>query len=136
MAVLVLGLFATGRLESFAMPLWVVAFSALAIGVGTFVGGKQLIRTLGAKFYKIRPIEGFSAQIASSAVLFGAGLLGGPVSGSQVVTSAIVGAGSADRVQKVRWDVVERVLLGWVVTIPFSALLSAALYELVEKLVW
>jgi PiT family inorganic phosphate transporter len=130
--VVVLGLIGTGFLESFAVPVWVVAFSAASTGLGSIVGGWRLIHTLGGKFYKIRPIHGFGAQVASGAVIFGASLLGGPVSGSQVVTSAIVGAGGADRIQKVRWSVVQNIALGWLLTIPISAFIGALAYYLIE----
>lgn len=130
--VIVLGLVATGFLQSFSVPLWVIAFSAGAIGLGSVVGGWRLIHTLGGKFYKIRPIHGFGAQVASGAVILGASLLGGPVSGSQVVTSAIVGAGGADRVQKVRWSIVLNIVIGWILTIPVSALVGALAYVLIE----
>jgi PiT family inorganic phosphate transporter len=130
--VVVLGLIATGFLETFTVPLWVVAFSAGSIGLGSIVGGWRLIHTLGGKFYKIRPIHGFGAQVASGAVILGASLLGGPVSGSQVVTSAIVGAGGADRVQKVRWSIVLNIVIGWILTIPVSALVGAVAYYLIE----
>jgi PiT family inorganic phosphate transporter len=88
---------------------------------------------LSGKFYKIRPVHGFSAQLASGAVIFSAALLGGPVSGSQVVTSAIVGAGSADRFQMVRWSLVQQVLLSWLLTMPFSAAVGALFYLVLAR---
>jgi PiT family inorganic phosphate transporter len=127
-----LGLIATGFLQSFAVPTWVVAFSAASIGLGALVGGWRLIHTLGGKFYKIRPIHGFGAQVASSAVILSASLLGGPVSGSQVVVSAMVGAGGADRIQQVRWNVVQNIAVGWLLTMPVSALIGALAYRLIE----
>lgn len=134
MGAVVLGLFATGFVQTMQVPAWVIALSAFSIGVGTLAGGWKLIHTLGGKFYKIRPIHGFGAQVASGTVIFVAGLLGGPVSGSQVVTSAIVGAGSADRIQKVRWGVARNILVGWLLTIPASAIVSAIAYMLTEQL--
>ena len=100
MAIITMGLVATGKSQSFAIQEWVIVLSALTIGFGTLVGGKRLIQTLGNKFYKIRPVEGFGAQTASAAIIFSAGIFGAPISGSQVVTSSILGAGSADRIQK------------------------------------
>jgi inorganic phosphate transporter, PiT family len=132
MGVITLGLVATGFLNVFAVPLWVVAFCAGAIGLGSFVGGQRLIRTVSGKFYRIRPIHGFSAQVASSAVIFGAALLGGPVSGSQVITSAIIGAGSSERVQQVRWGMVGQIATGWLLTLPFSAIVGALIYVLLH----
>ena len=134
MGVMVLALIANGWLKEFTVPLWVVAFSAGAIGIGALVGSWRLIHTMGGKFYKIRPIHGFGAQFATDLVLLGAAALGGPVSGSQIVTSAIVGAGSADRLQKVRWGVLGNILVGWLLTIPLSALVSALGYGVIKGL--
>ncbi|MBN1680237.1 MAG: inorganic phosphate transporter [Anaerolineae bacterium] len=135
MGIITLGLVATGDLHTFSVPLWVIITSAGAIGLGTLLGGWSLIRTLGAKFYRVRPIHGFSAQTASSAVILGAALLGGPVSTTHVVSSAIVGAGSAERVQKVRWGVVNNIFYSWLLTIPASAALGALLYVIIEPII-
>lgn len=128
MGVIIIGLVATGFATSFTLPIWVIAVSAGAMGIGTFIGGWPLIHTLANKFYKIRPIEGFGALATAVSVLASMSAVGGPVSSSQVVTSAIVGAGSADRIQKIRWNEVQRILLGWGFTIPATAALSAGLY--------
>lgn len=134
MGIITLGLVATGDLTRFEVPMWVILASAGAIAGGTLLGGWSLIKTLGSKFYRVRAIHGFTAQASSSAVILGAALLGGPVSTTHVVSSAIVGAGSAERVQKVRWGVVNNILVSWVVTIPASALLGAALRVLIISL--
>jgi PiT family inorganic phosphate transporter len=133
MGVVTLGLMATGFLKTFTIPLWVIVFSASTMGIGALLGGWRLIHTLGDKFYKIRPIHGFGAQLASGTVVFAAALLGGPVSGSQVVTSAIVGAGSADRIKKVRWSIVRDIVAAWVLTLPLSMLIGAVCYWLIER---
>jgi len=112
----------------------VILASAAAMGAGTLFGGWSLIRTLGAGFYRLRPVHGFSAQTASSAVILGAALLGGPVSTTHVVSSAIVGAGSAERVQKVRWGVVNSIVVSWFLTIPAAAALGALLYAIIRPL--
>lgn len=132
MGIITLGLVATGALETFSVPLWVILLSAGAIAAGTLFGGWSLIRTLGGRFYRVRPIHGFSAQAASSAVILGAALLGGPVSTTHVVSSAIVGAGSAERVQKVRWGVVSNIVVSWFLTIPAAAGLGALIYALIH----
>jgi PiT family inorganic phosphate transporter len=129
--VITLGLVATGFLTEFQILTWVVALSAGAIALGIAFGGWRLIRTLGGKFYKIRPVHGFSTQIASSAVIFGATWLGGPVSTTQVVSSAILGVGSAERLNKVRWGVAVQIAMAWLLTVPLTALFSAGLYWLV-----
>lgn len=132
--ILTLGLVSTGFLHSFSISIWVTIISAAMIGIGTLLGGWRLIHTLGGKFYKIRPVHGFSAQLASGAIILSLALVGGPVSGSQVVTSAIVGAGSADRLQKVRWGVFQQILTSWVFTLPMSALAGAVIYSVIQRL--
>jgi len=92
------------------------------------MGGWRLIRTLGGKFYKIKPIDSFSAQVASTSVILGASLLGGPVSTTQVVSSAIMGVGSADRLNKVRWGVAKDIAIAWLFTIPATALVAAGVF--------
>lgn len=134
MGIITLGLVATGDLDTFSVPLWVILASASAIGLGTLFGGWSLIRTLGGGFYRVRPIHGFSAQTASSAVILGAALLGGPVSTTHVVSSAIVGAGSAERVQKVRWGMVNNIFYSWLLTIPSTGILGALIHMGIKAL--
>lgn len=133
MGIVTLGLVATGDLATFEVPLWVILSSAGAIALGTLFGGWSLIKTLGAKFFRVRPIHGFSAQAASGAVILGAALMGGPVSTTHVVSSAIVGAGSAERMQKVRWGVVNNIVLSWLLTIPAAGVLGAVVHKLIES---
>ncbi len=125
MGVITMGLVSARVLPEFHVPLWVIAVSAGAIALGTWIGGWRLIRTIGGKFFKIRPIHGFTAQIASASVILSAALLGGPVSTTQVVSSVIMGVGSAERLSKVHWQVAGEIVTAWFTTIPVSALLSA-----------
>jgi inorganic phosphate transporter, PiT family len=134
MGIITLGLVASGQLDSFVVPMWVIAISAGAIALGTATGGWRLIRTLGGKFYKIRPVHGFSTQVASAGVILGAALLGGPVSTTQVVSSAILGVGSAERKNMVRWGVAKNIVMAWFLTIPVTALLAALLYRVLIAL--
>jgi PiT family inorganic phosphate transporter len=134
MGVITMGLVATGYLSTFAVPWWVVLVCAGAISLGTMLGGWRIIRTLGGKFYKIRPVHGFSTQVASAAVILGAALLGGPVSTTQVISSAIMGVGAAERISKVRWQVAGEIVMAWILTIPATALMSAILYWLIPSL--
>jgi PiT family inorganic phosphate transporter len=131
MGLITLGLVVSGVLPEFRVPPWAIALSAGALALGTLLGGWRLIRTLGARFYTIRPVHGFTAQAASASVILGASLLGGPVSTSQVVSSSIVGAGSAERLSKVRWGVARQIGAAWLLTIPISTVLAAGLYILV-----
>jgi PiT family inorganic phosphate transporter len=132
MGIITLGLVITGMQKTFAVPLWVILICASAIGIGTAVGGWQLIKTLGSKFYKIRPVHGFAAQATSAIVIITASLLGGPVSTTQVVSSAIMGVGAAERVSKVRWGVAGEIASAWVLTIPATGLLGAGAFYLLN----
>jgi PiT family inorganic phosphate transporter len=128
MGIMTMGLVAFGVLPKFEVPYWVIGASATAIALGTAFGGWRLIRTMGAGFYRIRSIHAFSSQIAGTVVILGSALLGEPVSTTQVISSTIVGAGAAERVQKVRWGVAGNIVLAWVLTIPTTGLLGAGLY--------
>jgi PiT family inorganic phosphate transporter len=131
MGIITLGLVISGTIPVFKVPLWVIAVSAGAISLGTALGGWRLIKTLGGKFYKIRPVHGFASQLTSALVILGASLFGGPVSTTQVVSSAIMGVGSAERITKVRWGVAEEIITAWIITIPVTGLISAGVYWLI-----
>lgn len=128
MGIITLGLLIAGKISSFEVPSWVIFACASAIAIGTSVGSWQLIRTLGSKFYKIRPVHGFAAQATSAAVILTASLVGGPVSTTQVVSTAIMGVGAAERMSKVRWGVAGEIATAWLFTIPSTALLASGIY--------
>jgi len=132
MGLITLGLVISGVQKTFAVPFWVVFICATAIGLGVALGGYRLIRTLGSKFYKIRPIHGFAAQASSAIVILTASLMGGPVSATQIVSTSIMGVGAAERVSQVRWGVVGDILSAWLFTIPTTALLAAGIYWLLS----
>ena len=134
MGIIALSLVIGGALPAFEVPLWVIAASAAGIALGASFGGWRLIRTLGGRFYKIRPLHSFSTQLTSALVLLSASLFGVPVSISQVVSSAIIGVGASERISKVRWSVAGDIITSWVITIPASALLAAGVYWLISQL--
>ena len=134
MGIISLSLVIGGALPSFQVPIWVILVSAAAIAVGTSLGGWRLIRTLGGRFYKIRPLNSFSTQLTSGLVMLTASFYGVPVSISQVVSSAIIGVGSSERMSKVRWSVAGDIVAAWLITIPASGLLSAGVYWLIINL--
>jgi len=135
MGIITLALVTGGYLEVFVVPVWVIVICAGMIALGTAVGGWKLIRTLGGKFYKIRPVDGFASQLASAVVILGASIAGGPVSTTQVVSSAIMGVGAADRVNKVRWGVAREIATAWLLTIPATALVAAGIYWIIMKFI-
>jgi inorganic phosphate transporter, PiT family len=135
MGIITLALVTGGYLKVFSVPVWVILLCAGMIALGTAIGGWKLIRTLGGKFYKIRPVDGFASQLASAVVILSASLVGGPVSTTQVVSSAIMGVGSADRVNKVRWGVAQEIATAWLLTIPATALVAAGMYWVIIKFI-
>jgi len=135
MGIISMGLVAFGVLPNFSVPVWVIAASAAAIGLGTALGGWRLIRTMGSGFYRIRPIHAFSSQVASTVVILGSALLGAPVSTTQVISSTIVGAGAAQRVHMVRWGMAGQIVMAWVLTIPSTALLGALTLWLLRQII-
>ncbi len=131
MGIITLSLLISGVLSDFTVPFWVIAVSASIMALGTALGGWRLIRTLGGKFYKIRPVHSFATQLTSAFVILAGSLAGAPVSTTQVVSSAIVGVGASERFGKVRWTVVSDILTAWLITIPVSGLISAGIYWLI-----
>lgn len=135
MGIITMGLLAEGVVSHFVVPTWVIAACASAMALGTALGGWRIIRTLGGKFYKVRPVHSFTSQIASAGVILGAALIGGPVSTTHVVSTAILGVGSAERVNKVRWGIVGHIVVAWLLTIPASGLLAILCYLVIERIV-
>jgi PiT family inorganic phosphate transporter len=126
--VIALGLLLLGFTTTFTVPWWAIALSAGSLALGTAAGGGRVARTLGTRFYRVRPIHGFASQTSSALVVLAASLLGGPVSSTQVVSLAIVGAGAAERRSKVRWALLADIAIAWALTVPVSALIAMALH--------
>ena len=134
MGIITLSLVSAGYLDVFEVPFWVKVAAALAMGFGTAFGGWRIIKTMGAKIFKLEPINGFSADINSSVVIFAATLLHLPVSTTHVVSGSIMGVGAAKRINAVRWGVAQQMVMAWVLTIPSTALVSALTYKFIEVL--
>ncbi|MGC2519613.1 MAG: inorganic phosphate transporter [Burkholderiales bacterium] len=134
MGVIALGLLTLGFTPTFVVPWWVIVLSASAIALGTAVGGWRIIHTLGSRFYRIRPIHGFTSQLAAAAVILGASLAGGPVSTTQVVSLTILGAGAAERKSKVRWSAFGEIAVAWLLTLPATAMLAVPCYYVIESI--
>ena len=124
-AVMTLGLVTTGAISQFEVPTWVIILSSAAMALGMSIGGWRLIRTLGGRLYRIRPIHGITSQLAGAGVILGAALLGGPVSTTQVLSASISGAGAGQRVNQVRWIVLWEMLWAWLLTIPICGTIAA-----------
>jgi PiT family inorganic phosphate transporter len=128
MGIITLGLVVSGYQNEFSVPWWVILASATAIGFGTAAGGWRIIHTLGGKFYRIRPIHSFTSQLTSAAVILSASLVGGPVSTTHVVSTAILGVGAAQRRSQVRWRVMVDILVAWLLTLPVTAGVAILIY--------
>ena len=123
MGIITLALLSGGYIGSFEKLL-----CAFAMALGTSVGGWKIIRTVGGKIFRMQPVHGFSADLNSAIVIFGATLLHLPVSTTHVVSGSIMGVGAAQRVKAVHWDVARQMLTAWIMTIPCSAILSGIVY--------
>lgn len=132
MGILVLGLLAADQLSEFSVPIWVLVSSAGGMALGTALGGWRVIRTLGHRIMKVRPVHGFASQLGGLGVMWGAALLGGPVSLTQVMSSSIMGSGAAQRIKGVRWQVGQEMLAAWLLTIPVSGLVAAGCYWVIS----
>jgi len=115
-------------------PSWVIASCYVAMAAGTMFGGWRIVRTMGQKITKLRPVGGFAAETAGSITLFMASSLGVPVSTTHTITGAIVGVGSAQRARAVRWGVAGNIVVAWIVTMPAAALMAAAAYWLGKRI--
>src|SRR4051812_23360492 len=109
-----------------APPFWVVMAAGLAIGLGTYAGGWRIIRTLGNRISDIRPVQGFSADTTSAAVILSSTHLGLPLSTTQVCTGSIFGAAAGRRLASVQWGIAGRIVLAWTFTLPAAAVVGAA----------
>jgi PiT family inorganic phosphate transporter len=132
MGVIVLGLLLSGRQTAFSVPAWVTVLSAAAFSLGMLSGGYRLIRTLGGRIFRIRPIHGFVAQFAAALVTLVASLTGLPVSSTQVISTAIFGVGSAERLTRVRWQVAGDMITAWVLTLPMTGALAGLIVWLLK----
>ena len=119
-------LVAAGETTHLSSPLWVELACGVALTAGTTLGGWPIVRTIGRRIVRLRPLDALSSQTGSTAVLFGASLIGAPVSTTQVVTSSVVGvAGGRRRWRHVHWPLVRTMALAWLVTIPAAAAIAA-----------
>ncbi|WP_019241691.1 MULTISPECIES: inorganic phosphate transporter [Bacillus] len=128
MGIITMALIANGYLETSDIPLWVQVSCALAMGLGTSVGGWRIIKTVGGKIMKIRPVNGVAADMTGASIIFGATFIGLPVSTTHVISSSILGVGAAHRLKGVKWDTAQRMLITWVITLPISASIAAITY--------
>ena len=136
MGIIAIVLFTGGFMgPDFHIPLWVMLLCYLTIALGTMAGGWRIVKTMGTKITKLRPMGGFCAESAAAISIIGASLAGIPVSTTHTITGAIMGVGSTHRLTAVRWGVAGSIIWAWVLTIPMSALISGIAYWLIQYLV-
>jgi inorganic phosphate transporter, PiT family len=124
MGVFALTMLAGGATDVFTIPLWVMIVCALTMGIGTSFGGYRIIETVGAKMTRISTWQGFAAQTSAAFTIFGASYFGIPLSTTHTITTAIVGSSAAKRTYDIRWGVLRRIVLAWIVTFPACALMA------------
>ena len=136
MGIIAVLLFTTGHLgQEFYVPFWVVLAAHAALGLGTMAGGWRIVKTMGMRITKLRPVGGFCAETAGAITLIGTAVAGIPVSTTQTISGSIMGVGSLQRFSAVRWGVAGRILWAWVLTIPASAMIAAVTWWLLRLLV-
>ncbi len=128
MGVIAIVLFSSGYMAVFHIPFWIVMLCNTTIALGTMAGGWRIVKTMGTKITKLRPMGGFCAETAAASSLIGASIFGIPVSTTHTITGAIMGVGSTHRVTAVRWGIAGTIVWAWVLTIPVSALIAAGFY--------
>ena len=126
-------LFSAGMITDFTVPMWVVLAAYTAIAAGTISGGWRIVKTMGQKITKLRPIDGFCAETAAATSIFVSTALGIPVSTTHVITGAISGVGSVSRVSAVHWGVTLRIVWAWIFTIPAAGLIGGIIYFILNN---
>jgi PiT family inorganic phosphate transporter len=133
MGVITVLLFSTGMLgPKFYVPLWVVLACHAAMGLGTLFGGWRIVKTLGMRITKLKPVGGFCAETSGAISLFLATALGIPVSTTHTITGSILGVGAMTKFSAVRWGVTRDILWAWVFTIPGSFLIAFGTYSVLK----
>ncbi len=127
-------LFTGGLIQQFEVPLWVVLSAHAAIAVGTLTGGWRIVKTMGQRITKLKPVDGFCAEASAASSIFLSTYLGIPVSTTHVITGAISGVGAVQRLSAVRWGVTLRIVWAWIFTIPVSGLIALLVYYLIRLL--
>jgi len=118
MGIITLSLFSGGYISSVEVPIWVILICALAMGLGTAMGGWKVIKTVGVSMLKLEPVHGFAAETAATAVIMSSSFTGLPVSTTHVITSSILGVGATKRLSAVRWGVAGKIIMAWIFTLP------------------
>lgn len=131
MGIVTLILMISGVQQEFFVPFWVKIISSGLISLGLYLGGWKIVKTVGRDIFRLKPIHSLVSQVSAATIIFTSGLLGSPVSTSQIVSSSIMGVGSAEKYKAVRWQVAKKIFMSWFTTIPAAAGISALFYYIV-----
>lgn len=131
MGIITLALVSGGVLSTVEVPFWVILTCALAMGLGTAIGGWGVIKTMGVHMLKLEPVHGFAAETSATAIILGASALGLPVSTTHVISTSIMGVGATKRLSAVRWGIAQKIVLAWVFTLPVCAFLAWLIYNII-----
>ena len=129
MGIITLSLVSYHTLPTFEVPYWVILGCAVTMGLGTMAGGWRIIRTMGSKMIKLKPVHGFAAETAAAAVILSASHFGIPVSTTHIISTSIMGVGSTKGVHALKWGIVGNIVMAWVLTIPVCMVIAAILYR-------
>ncbi|WP_394233297.1 anion permease [Niallia oryzisoli] len=132
MGIITMALISAGQLSTDDVPFWVQLSCALAMGLGTSVGGWKIIKTVGGNIMKIRPVNGVAADLTGAMIIFGATYIHLPVSTTHVISSSIMGVGASHRLKGVKWGTAQRMLITWVITLPISATVAGIFYYILN----
>lgn len=132
MGIITMALIANNYQQTDDIQTWVQISCAIAMGVGTSIGGWKIIKTVGGKIMKIRPVNGVAADLTGAMIIFGATYIHLPVSTTHVISSSILGVGASHRLKGVKWGTAQRMLITWVITLPISALIAAISYYILN----
>ncbi|MEW6068746.1 MAG: inorganic phosphate transporter [Nitrospirota bacterium] len=132
MGIITLALVSGGIIQSVEVPFWVILICALAMGLGTAMGGWKVIKTMGVKMLKLEPVHGFAAETSATAVILGASHFGLPVSTTHVIASGIMGVGATKRLTAVRWGIGKKIVNAWVLTLPACSLIAWLVFKILN----
>ena len=135
MGIITMALLSGGLISTFDVPIWVIGACALAMALGTSVGGKKIIKTMGSGMAKLTPVGGFAAQMGAATSILGATIFDAPVSTTQVITTTIMGVGASKNIKSVKWGVAKNIIWAWILTVPLSAIIAGIVVEILKIIV-
>jgi PiT family inorganic phosphate transporter len=132
MGIMTLALFSAKAIPDNTVPIWVILMAATAMSLGTAAGGWRIMKTMGQRVVKLDPVHGFAAETTAASIIIVASHFGMPVSTTHVISTAIMGVGTSDRIKAVRWGIARSIVTAWILTIPSAAIIAGASYLLLH----